>query len=1336
MNCRTTSWIPLLTAALALPAGAENPKATEPYAPLVGASQRRIEAAQQSVTEWRVKVAELARLQAEIEKQIADVAERLKVEQDPKCAHVKQRLTDSENTIRQIEAKLLKLEQDACETLDELMLCDRLNDEVAMHRTSLARDQELLESTIREIVRRDPAGTKLCDQWNRLAPQRIAAENESTLAQAERDEIVRAEVNLQKSFVRSPEPGDFDSLVIRVKTTPPGDAETRRAVFAKRSSPESLAVLGQRFFSQMTLDLPGLENVKKLVARHDHPAALEEYKQFFFRRLRQQQDAGLLAFEAKDYQGDVTEANAVIPPPTQPAVNEALEGIVAAEFQEKGRRLRVEAELGMPGAIPWDFAAPDLLKDNPNGDFILQLCRQQNYPGMTGFALLGSYASGGPAEHFDRWVEILDDWTLNWQRDAERSPLALRDYHLLYVCRVKETVVRLRNLAMMRPDAVDRMPASSLARLLMVLNEEYLSSAVRLGRSGLYNFRIMALAVMVPTSLGLPEFHAHQWALREGWRQIDDNFVYKTRRDGANFECANDGHENTDQVLMRPYQAMQACAPQVMWLEPFWDVEFAENLQANARYWVHNLKQDGFSYRLNHRPQRMRYLGEHPEYHVDLLADEPEVRRRLWKVMQVGKPESPPEVCSEGMAFQGYYYLRSGWEPDDDFLYFQSIGQPILSGREDDTAFSLYGKGGIFLLAPAPAVDGKTQNIHHGLVQNPGGKAHFASYGRPDVVQEGRFHADDHFDLVEGTFSGVYQYHRPDTFFDCFGSYGYETSLAKAQARAAKAGVAFVDEPIRDVCQSRRIVSLRGHSVYVVTDIIESSKPHDFTQNYTIYTPLRLNHLAKRVDLLRRAEMPMLRVDEPSQALGTFNLGLPNVELRHIGKVPVKYAVEDDKRFASLVASEGDPSVLMKTFGKREKHHTDASGLLQLNRRVAVNWKANGRHVLVTLVLPQGRSYDLTGPSETLRDVAPITPSQEVAGFTATCRDGTPVAYLAAAAACGLQLQGIAADASSLLMCGEYGIALDCTSITSAGVTLEPPARDFTFRLVNGHVEIEKMIHRPIEPVSITSEVSVFTDATNVSFSCATPDVDLRYTLDGSRPTPRSSLYTAPFPVTRTCRVKVRAFREGVTEDVWQQDGTHASVVYSAVFRKESLIPAADVKAVVPGLRYEYFSGVWTELMARSLTMPAEETGVVPTLLDVSPRKTDGAFGIRFEGLIDVPEDGVYTFHAPREFIYPDIESGYDLRVFVAGREWYPAIRWHGHGSWSLPLAKGRHTFKVVFVDLRPRPHKIELMWGFPHPDFTWQGDAPTIEVAGPGLPRQPISAAMLSHRNTQGKED
>lgn len=63
-----------------------------------------------------------------------------------------------------------------------------------------------------------------------------------------------------------------------------------------------------------------------------------------------------------------------------------------------------------------------------------------------------------------------------------------------------------------------------------------------------------------------------------------------------------------------------------------------------------------------------------------------------------------------------------------------------------------------------------------------------------------------------------------------------------------------------------------------------------------------------------------------------------------------------------------------------------------------------------------------------------------------------------------------------------------------------------------------------------------------------------------------------------------------------------------------------------------------------------------------------------------------------------------------------------------MALAKGKHRFKVVFADVRCRPVRRDMMWGFPHPDFTWKGDSPELLLSGPGLPRQPVPDSMLAN--------
>lgn len=1249
----------------------------EAYAPIVAASKQREAAAQKALADWRAKRDSLTKQWKAVEAKLlafAPAADAALVAR-----------------LKALDAELKAMKPAQFTAHAQFVAYDRLTDE----RARLVKAMAQAESARLTAARRQPGAKALAAEWEKLQVQVVAAENEMAFMQARRDSIIRAEKGVIRTITPQPEVVDPKAERRRLVVPAPADAAVRRAEFARRNSPEGVREVGERFFSQMTLTLPGLEEVAQLVKAGRHDAALEAYKRYFFAKLLAAKAGDAAEPEDDDEgnrDGEATLSHSVFPPPSAAEIQRALDG-VAVETVTGKTPVRVEAVLGQPGALPWVFAAVD-------DEVQLTVCRRLGYPGKTGDALLHSYAVGGPREHLVRWSEILDDWTLNWRRDVERSPLPVRDYNLLYVCRLQGTRDKLRTLSQMRPSFVADLPAATFARWLMAMNEEYVASAIRLGRSGLYNFRIMALNSMLPTSLAMQEFHIHRWAVREGWRQVDNNFIYKIRRDGANFEFANDGHENTDQFMTLPFHALREWNRQPEWLEPFWQEEFMDNFLGNARYRVHNVRPDGWCYRLSVRQQRGRYIGERPEYKVNLLAHEDELRRRLWKVFRVGQPEPEPRIASESLAFQGYSYLRAGWEPEDDFLFFQTIGQPILSGREESTGFSLSGGGSMRLLNPATTVDGRIQNAHHGLVMNPGGKAPFACYGRNEV-KTNRFHAGAQFDFTEGEFAGVYSMTHPRDAWDVFGLYGYESALAKAQSRAQKAGKEYVDEPIRGVRQARQVIALRGKSAYLVTDLVQSEQLHRFTQDYTIYTPVRAEHLEKRVAL--RADAKPFTADAAARILTTHNAGLPDLQLRHFSALPLEYRMGRN--------NFGDDQ---KKMSKRERQQGDVAKLVQFSQQVAVDWQGRGAQMLVTLVQ--------TG--EPLRDVRPLAPGVDSAGFTGTLADGTAVAYLAAATPRELTVGGVQANAAALLVVGTHGLALDCTRIAG----LAPESRDFVFRVEQGKVVLGEPIYRPIQPVVISPEANVFTDTATVTLTSGTPGVEIHYTLDGSRPVPSSPRYTAPFTVDKTCRVQARAFRQGVTEDVWQQDGTHATVVSSAVLRKETPRAPVAPASTAPGLRYEYFAGIWTEVMARSLTMPAQKTGVLPKLLDVSPRATDGGFGLRYDGFLEVPHDGVYTFHAPREFLFPDNDCGYDLRVFVAGLEWNPAVRWHAHGTWSIALKAGKHPIRVAYADLRLRPHKVELMWGFPHPDFTWKGTAPELHISGPDLAKQRIPDALLSH--------
>ena len=109
-------------------------------------------------------------------------------------------------------------------------------------------------------------------------------------------------------------------------------------------------------------------------------------------------------------------------------------------------------------------------------------------------------------------------------------------------------------------------------------------------------------------------------------------------------------------------------------------------------------------------------------------------------------------------------------------------------------------------------------------------------------------------------------------------------------------------------------------------------------------------------------------------------------------------------------------------------------------------------------------------------------------------------------------------DESSVVKSRKYQFTLhfrpfDCKETTSAS-----QFRSIAYPKVRTHV---------IEIPTISKSRDRFDAPMLVTISCATPKVELRYTLDGTVPTAKSPLYTKPFTIQNSVVVKARAFRKG-----------------------------------------------------------------------------------------------------------------------------------------------------------------------------------------------------------------
>ena len=162
-------------------------------------------------------------------------------------------------------------------------------------------------------------------------------------------------------------------------------------------------------------------------------------------------------------------------------------------------------------------------------------------------------------------------------------------------------------------------------------------------------------------------------------------------------------------------------------------------------------------------------------------------------------------------------------------------------------------------------------------------------------------------------------------------------------------------------------------------------------------------------------------------------------------------------------------------------------------------------------------------------------------------------------------------------------------------------------------IDFVRVYSATLPPPGISSKVTyLFDQPTAVTFSSPVPEAQIRYTLDGSEPTPTSALAAGPLAIAKPCTIKAIAVA----------DGAQPSRVASADVRT-ALAPQAP-GSVQQGLRCDYYEGEWKALPDFA-TLTPKSTTITPGIAFPAQRAED-RFALRFTGLIEAPASGLYTF--------------------------------------------------------------------------------------------------------------
>jgi hypothetical protein len=126
------------------------------------------------------------------------------------------------------------------------------------------------------------------------------------------------------------------------------------------------------------------------------------------------------------------------------------------------------------------------------------------------------------------------------------------------------------------------------------------------------------------------------------------------------------------------------------------------------------------------------------------------------------------------------------------------------------------------------------------------------------------------------------------------------------------------------------------------------------------------------------------------------------------------------------------------------------------------------------------------------------------------------------------------------------------------------------------------------------------------------------------------------------------------------------------------------------GLSFQYFEGAWDRLPDFDAFKPAA-SGITEQF-DLSQRKRDQQYGLRFTGFIEIPREGSYRFI---------IKSQESSRLLIGKEE--VAV-----GS-DVLLKAGKHAITLCFVQ-KSAEGSLEVLW------------------EGPDVPKQKVPATALSH--------
>lgn len=232
--------------------------------------------------------------------------------------------------------------------------------------------------------------------------------------------------------------------------------------------------------------------------------------------------------------------------------------------------------------------------------------------------------------------------------------------------------------------------------------------------------------------------------------------------------------------------------------------------------------------------------------------------------------------------------------------------------------------------------------------------------------------------------------------------------------------------------------------------------------------------------------------------------------------------------------------------------------------------------------------------------------------------------------------------------------------------------KDFCRRLDANSIRLDEhniTYHMPLpeQPYGSCDKV-VITKDTTVTFTTSRP-IKMVYTLDGTTPTPSSTVYTVPISVSGNTIIRIATVLPT----------GKMSKIRTIEVEKQAYAPAVKVEAPKQGLKIKRIKGNFLKVNQLELADGTWEYTDINSLKDIKIKQIDDAATLRgannyaaiAEGYINIPEDGVYYLSSRFEQVWIDnklvINNEGDVKASTTNDS-------------SVALAKGLHPIKIVFL--------------------------------------------------------